>query len=289
MLAPGTPRTYRALVREAIRRLAEAGVEAPQREAEWLACEALGCSRVHLLAYSERLAAPEQAAALAAFVARRRQGEPVQYIVGHTDFFGLRMQVSPAVLIPRPETEQVVEAALVRIAGTPAPRVLDAGTGSGCIALAIQHRRPDAAVAACDLHADALAVAERNAAALGLAVRFFEADVLAEDFTDRAPGGLDLLISNPPYVPDAEAPELAPEVREHEPHAALFSGPDPLRFYRALMQHARQLLAPGGHLVFETHADHGEAVWRLLEAEGFSGAVLQNDLAGRPRIAAACR
>ena len=280
--------TRRTLLTEAARRLAEAGVPEARRQAEWLATEALGCRRLDLLTEPEHRVGAAAQASFEVLLQRRLAGEPLQYVLGHTDFFGLRVAVSPAVLIPRPETEQLVEAALGLLAPRPAPRVLDAGTGSGCIALALKHERPDAEVAACDVSRAALAVARANAAALGLSVEFFEADLLAADFATRSPDGLDLLISNPPYVPDAEAAELSPEVRDHEPATALFAGADPLQFFRALAGHAKKLLGAGGHLVVETHAEHGEAVRQHFEAEGFSEPVLRADLAGLPRIVHAC-
>ena len=250
---------------------------------EWILCEVLRCSRVHLFAYSETGMTEAEVLAVERMIERRVAGEPLQYILGHTDFFGLRLAVEPGVLIPRPETEQVVEAALEVIAGVEQPRVLDAGTGSGCIALAIRHQRREAAVAACDVSPKALAVARRNATALDLDVAFHEADLLADDFAERVPGQLDLLISNPPYIPDGEAGTLAREVREHEPSLALFAGDDALVFYRALLQHSSALLRPGGWLVVETHADYGADV-AALYCRALTDVELREDLAGRPRI-----
>ena len=279
-----SPATRRHAIQQAAERLAAAGIEVPRRQAEWLLEAVLGCTRVQVLTTGAVPLEPAQAAAFASLVERRLAGEPVQYLIGHTDFFGLRLRVTPAVLIPRPETEQVVEAALARIAPVDQPAVLDIGTGSGAMALATQQQRPSARVVGCDVSADALAVAQENATALGLAVTFCEADVLATDFPAQVPGPFDLVLSNPPYIPEAEAPTLAAEVRDHEPHRALFAGKDALRFYRAIARHARQLLTPGGWLVFETHADYGAEVAAHLRETGWRAVSLHTDLAGLPRI-----
>lgn len=272
-----------------MRRLEEAGIGDARRNVEWMLGDLLHTGRAMLYAYPERPVPAGVAAAFEGLVERRLRREPLQYVLGYADFFGLRLRVSPAVLIPRPETEQVVEEALRLVAPVPAPRVLDVGTGSGCIALALKHRRPDAAVYACDLSDAALDVARQNADAHRLDVAFFQADVLAPAFADAAPGGLDLLVSNPPYVVRDEAPSLAPEVRDHEPDLALYAGDDPLVFYRALARHAPALLAPDGWVVFETHATYGAAVCALLEGAAFRDVALRQDLAGHPRIATARR
>lgn len=296
--------TRKALLEDAARRLAEAGLEAPRRQAEWLLGDVLGTARAGLYADLLVPVAPADAARFRQMLARRLAREPLQYVLGHANFYGLRLRVSPAVLIPRPETEVVVETALRLVAGREAPRVLDVGTGSGCMALAVARERPDADVLACDVSRDALAIARANADALALNVTLGRADVLADDFPaqlaalagedavrasgdmDEADGGLfDLVVSNPPYVPDAEADALQPEVRLHEPPVALFTGNGPLRFYHALARHAPRLLRPGGVLVTETHADFADAAASVLADAGFAEATTAADLAGRPRVA----
>ena len=218
---------------------------------------------------------------------RRASGEPVQYVLGHADFFGLRLDVSPAVLIPRPETEELAEHALALVDGVAAPWVLDVGTGSGALALAVKHRRPDAVVFAVDVSEAALAVAAANARRLGLDLALVHADARRPGLADRIPAVFDLVVSNPPYVPDAERATLQAEVRR-EPELALFvPDADPLVFYRALAGHAGRLLRPGGRLAAETHAEHGAAVRELFAAAGFADAELRQDLAGRDRIVSA--
>lgn len=286
---PSTPfsMTRRALLRSAAARLEAGGIEDAQRTAEWVVCDVLGTDRTTLLADGMDEAGPEAEAAVDAMIARRLGGEPVQYILGHADFYGLRLEVTPDVLIPRPETEAVVEEALRRIQTFEAPWVLDVGTGSGAVALAIKHERPDAEVFAVDVSHDALVVAAGNAARLGLDVAFVGADALRPAFADEVPAMFDLVVSNPPYVPEVERAELQVEVRDHEPHRALFvPDTDPLVCYRALAGHADRLLRPGGWLVAETHADYGRAVRDLWTEAGLEAEIL-TDLAGRDRIAVA--
>ena len=279
--------TRSALLREAVGALDAAGVESARRNATWLLESALGERRV--LARPEAPVSPTEAERFRAMVARRARREPVQYVMGEADFYGLTLHVTPAVLIPRPETEEVAEAALRRLP-TPrdldgrAPWVLDVGTGSGALALALQHERPDAAVVAADVSEAALAVARGNAERLGLPVAFVHADALQPAFADGVPPLLDLVVSNPPYVPATEGPGLEPEVRDHEPALALFVGADPLVFYRALAGHARRLLRPGGWLVVETHADYGRAVAALFAEAGLVETAIVPDMAGRERI-----
>lgn len=282
-------KSWGRLLDEATKALHTAGVADARRAALWMLGEIVGCSRTHLMAYPDRFATLEQAEQLAVMVARRLQHEPVQYILGYTEFFGLRVRVTPGVLIPRPETEQVVETALERLRGCMNPRVLDVGTGSGCIALALKHARPDASVEACDVSEAALDVARTNAEALHLDVTFHRADVLADNFSTVVAGPYDCVVSNPPYIADEEADTLDRDVRAYEPHLALFAGTDPLRFYRVIAGHAPALLAPGGLLVFETHAFYADAVCNMLQEMDFIEIQSQNDLAGLPRIVTARR
>jgi release factor glutamine methyltransferase len=288
--SPAVPNavTRHALLENTVARLEGANIEDARRNAEWLLEEVLGASRAALYAHPEAPVSPGEALHVEALVARRLRREPLQYVLGHADFFGLRLRVTPAVLIPRPETEEVAEEALLRLKGREAPWVLDVGTGSGALALALKRRRPDAEVFACDVSEAALAVAAENAAHLDLAVAFIQADVLDPAFTHAAPPAFDLVVSNPPYVPETEREALAPEVRDHEPAGALFvPDGDPLLFYRALAARAPDLLKPGGWLVVETHADYGADVRGLFTDAGLEGVALRRDLSGRPRIVSA--
>lgn len=276
--------TRRTLLETAIERLSAAGVEDARRNAEWMMGEALGVNRAALLAHPNEPVPGAGLKVFEAMMARRLRREPLQYVLGHTDFYGIRLRVTRDVLIPRPETEELVEEALRTIDPIDAPWVLDVGTGSGAIALAIKHVRKDAEVFACDLSDAALSVASANAERLNLPLTLIHTDVLSPAFADGVPACFDLIVSNPPYVPAGDRDEMEPEVRDFEPHEALFPGDDPLRFYRAIAGHAERLLKRGGQLVVETHVDFAEDVEGLLESAGFEGTGRRPDLAGRDRI-----
>jgi release factor glutamine methyltransferase len=206
---------------------------------------------------------------------RRRAGEPVAYLIGEKEFHGLNLHVDPRVLVPRPDTETLVEWALRCLEGRAAPRVLDLGAGSGAIALAIAHARRDAAVTAVDASADALAVARANAARLGLPVRFRQADWL-----DGAEAGHDLIVSNPPYIARGDAHLAA---LRHEPMSALVSGPDGLDDLRRIIDAAPAHLRDGGWLLLEHGHDQAAAVRQLLARRGFGETQSRDDLAGIAR------
>jgi release factor glutamine methyltransferase len=276
--------TRLALLDRAAERLTAAGRDAPRRTAAWLLMEVLDCDRGQLYAHPDRQVAWDDARQFNAMVDRCVAGEPLQHVLGYAVFRGLRLAVSPAVMVPRPETEEVVEAALAMIDDVEAPHVLDVGTGSGCIALTIKHERPDATVRAWDVSPDALAVARENADRLGLDVPFAEVDLFADDLDERLTHPVDLLVSNPPYIPDDEAESLPAVVRDYDPHVALFAGDDPLRFYRALATRTPTLCASGAAVVLETHAGYAEEAAATLRAEGLADVRLQDDLSGRLRI-----
>ncbi len=263
--------------------LARAGIESPGVEADALLSEALRAPRY--ASYLEPGAALDEREheRFVAMIERRAQREPVQYVVGHETFRGLDLTVTPDVLIPRPETEGVVAAALDAIADRERPVVADVGAGSGCIALAVAAARPDATVYAADRSARALAVAERNAGRLGLSgrVRFVEGDWFAP--LARQGVRADLLVSNPPYVADGEYDRLQAEVR-FEPAEALRGGPDGLGFYRRITAEARAVLAPGGRIVIELGFGQAEAVRTLAEQAGFSVERLDQDGNGIARV-----
>lgn len=276
--------TRLALLNRAVQRLEAAERDAPRRTAAWLLTEVLGEDRGQLYAHPGRAVAPNDARQFNDMVERCVAGEPLQHVLGYAVFRGLRLQVSPAVMVPRPETEEVVAAALGMMDEGEAPRVLDVGTGSGCIALAIKHERPEAAVQAWDVSTDALAVARENANRLGLDVQFADVDFLAEAGENRRSQPVDLLVSNPPYIPDDEAESLPAVVRDYDPHVALFAGDDPMRFYRAIAAQASALCAPGAAVVLETHADYAGEAAAVLRNEGLDDVRLQKDLSGRLRI-----
>jgi release factor glutamine methyltransferase len=218
---------------------------------------------------------------------RRTLGEPIQYIAGETEFFGLPFAVTPDVLIPRPETEHLVEE-VIRLAGSfPQDQrleIADIGTGSGAIAIAVAHALPQAHIVATDISANALAIAEQNAERNGVAERieFLEGDLLSPVVGRR----FSIVASNPPYVPLDDRASLSVEVREHEPHTALFAGDDGLDVYRRLIPTAREHLVPGGWLVLEFGYGQQPAIEGTLVANGFSNLAFWNDYQGIPRTAA---
>lgn len=264
-----------AALAAAARRLASAQVS--RAAAERLLAHVLGWDRGRLLAHDDAVLAPDAAARFAALVERRAAGEPLAYLTGRKEFWSLTLRVTPDVLVPRPETELLVEWGLERI---PAPgsvaRILDLGTGSGAVALALARERPRAQVVATDRSSAALAVARGNAQALGLAVTFLE-----QDFFAALPAGpFDLVVSNPPYVAEGD-PHLA-DLR-FEPALALTSGADGLAALRAIARQAPTVLAPGGWLLVEHGAEQGAAVRALLESAGLRDVRTRRDLAGHER------
>lgn len=281
-------RIRRTLLEAGARALSESTVPHPRRTARWLLEGILQESAAAVLAGMDAEVTAEDARSFGAAIRRCQRHEPLQYVLGYADFCGLPLRVTPAVLIPRPETELVVQAALERMSASFRPRVLDLGTGSGCIALALKQARPDAHVTACDISRAALRVAGHNVRRIGLAVALIHADMVTDADRLAARGPFDVIVSNPPYVPDAELPRLPPNVRHYEPRVALACGEDPLYYYRAIaVRH--DWLRPGGHLVLEVHAEYGDRVKRLLTARGYTHAAVLPDLAGLPRIAVASR
>jgi release factor glutamine methyltransferase len=245
-------------------------------DAEVLMAHALGVTRSEMLLRHARDEAP---AAFATLVERRASHEPVAYITGTQEFYGRAFHVSPAVLIPRGDSETTVAAALE--ARPDARRVLDCGTGSGALLLTLLAEWPEASGIGTDRSTEALAVAGANAVSLGLSERagFREADWTRPGWADQL-GRFDLVIANPPYVEDSAA--LDPSVRDHEPHGALFAGPEGLEDYRALIPQFPALLAPEGAAVFEIGHQQADAVSAIARATGFASE-LHRDLAGRPR------
>ena len=258
-------------------RLLKAASETPRLDAELLLAFATRRPRSAVLASPERMLDPADGKLFAALLARRARGEPLAYLTEEREFFSLPLAVSPDVLIPRPETELLVELALAALASVPRPAVLDVGTGSGAIALAIKRARSDALVTATDLSDAALAVARNNAARLGLDVRFVESN-----WFERLGGeAFDVVVSNPPYVRSADVTGAL----GFEPRLALDGGADGLDAYRALFAHATaHLRSRRGTLLVEHGADQRPELVALAEACGWRIAAAHDDLAGRPRV-----
>lgn len=266
---------------QGVKLLEDAGVDAPRLTAEVLLGHAAGGqSKEWLYAHAGDELIELWWIHYGRYLHQRIEGVPTQYITKKQEFYGRDFRVGPAVLIPRPETEHLVEAALDRL--RPGDRVVDIGTGSGAIAITIALEAPAVHVFAADLSANALAVAKENAARLGAArLSFVQSDLLSA-FADD---GCDMIVSNPPYIAEGEREKLQREVRDHEPHLALFSGPDGLEHYRRLVEDASRVLRDGGWLLMELGWDSAEPVSGLLRAGGgWTGVSLVADLAGIDRV-----
>jgi release factor glutamine methyltransferase len=278
-------KTLRELVREAeTALLAGPHPERAKLDADTLMLHVLKQDRAWLLTHEDD-EAPDSSEYVG-LVARRAAGEPIQYITGSSEFFGLPFSVGPGVLIPRPETEHLVEE-VIRLAGQSKEdtlRIADVGTGSGILAVALAHALPKARIAAVDLSPQALLVARENAGRNQVAdrIEFFEGDLLGP----LAGRSFAIIASNPPYVPTGDLASLAVEVREHEPHSALFAGEDGLEIYGRLIPGARELLVPGGWLVMEIGYGQQAAVRELLSKGNYSNIYFIPDYQGIPRIAA---
>lgn len=263
-------------------RLERQQVDAPRLTADLLLAHVLGAPRVSLYMDLDRPLSKDELASYRSLIQRRLAGEPTQYLVGGKEFYGRRFQVDARVLIPRPETELLVEAVLRALPAEGSIDALDLCTGSGCIGLTLAAERPSWRVSAADLSADALAVAQRNAAALGLLDRV---RLLRGDLFDAVPRGerFALVVANPPYVRTGELTGLQREVR-HEPPLALDGGTDGLALIRRLAADAREFLAPAGLLALEIGEDQGAAARELLEGNGYAGVRVERDLERRDRM-----
>lgn len=268
--------------------LAAKGVESPLLDAQVLLAHALGCERIQLYVRSEEVADDAARAKFRAMVQRRVAGAPVAHLVGRKEFFKLNFEVTPDVLIPRPATETLVLAALDRLQGSRSPRVLDVGTGSGCIAVCVASRQKGAAVVAVDVSEAALVVARRNAAANAVADRidFRQGDV----FAPVAGETFDAVLSNPPYIPSADIAGLAADVRDYEPHLALNGGSDGYALIDRVLAGASSHLAPGGWLMIEVGIGQTDGtINRLSEIGGFVQEASLKDGDGIPRVVVARR
>jgi release factor glutamine methyltransferase len=264
--------------------LRKKGVEGPRLEAQIMLAHALGCQKIDLYVRHEEEPAEDKRSAFREMIRKRADGMPVAYLVGYREFYSLPFAVSPAVLIPRPETETLVMQALGAMRTMESPRVLDIGTGSGCIAITLTKQHKTARLTAVDVSAAALELASANAKRHGISdrVTFLEGDL----FGPVNGHGYDVIVSNPPYIADAEFAALDRGVREFEPRSALAGGPDGLAFYRRIAAEATGHLAPGGTVLVEIGVTQGPAVRELFESHIGPSNVMP-DAAGRPRVVAA--
>ncbi|MCA1378130.1 MULTISPECIES: peptide chain release factor N(5)-glutamine methyltransferase [unclassified Bradyrhizobium] len=288
MSNPFTGQSIESARRALAAQLRSARLDEAELDARILISAALGLDLTSLVTQAARLLTAAEASRLTQHAQRRIAGEPVSRILGTREFWGLPFRLSEATLVPRPDTETVVELALEilreRQASHP-PRIADIGTGSGAILLALLHEIPDAFGVGTDLSQNALMTARDNAAALGLADR---AAFVACSYAAALGGPFDLIVSNPPYIPSAEIPKLSVEVREHDPHLALDGGNDGYDAYRALIPQASERLAPGGALVVEAGQGQAQNIETLMRAAALSlDRSPKADLAGIPRAVSA--
>lgn len=264
--------------------LGRKGDDHPRRSAEWLLSSATGLSRVDLYAYHDRPLSPEERARYRELVARRADGMPLQYVTGEMPFRHLVVHVEPGVFIPRPETEVLVDVALEHIGTLDRPVVVDLCTGSGCVAVAVASEHPGARVWATDINERAIATAGRNSLHANVEDRV---QVLYGDLFDPLPhelaGTVDLIVSNPPYIPSQDLPDLPAEVLGFEPHTALDGGADGLDVFRRIADASATWLASGGTLAVELDSGRVSEAARVLEGR-FEGVTVRRDLAGRERI-----
>ena len=283
----------RDALQSAIARLNAESVPSPRLNAETLLMFTLNCDRAHLFAHPERELTAEEQSRYDEALTQRAKGVPAQYITGHQEFWGLDLIVSPAVLIPRPETEHLIETILPLARPIKRPIIVDVGTGSGAIALALAKELPNAEIHAADISPAALEIAEANAARLQLEFRtidgheperriyFHDTDLLRGIPTNA----FDFVVSNPPYVGESEEDTVELAVRRFEPRTAVFAGPTGLEVIENLVPAAQAALKPGGYLVMEISGTIAETVRSLLQ--GWEGITLTNDLQGIPRVALA--
>lgn len=276
-----------ANISQAVSRLAAAGIERPLFEAQLLLALALGVTRLDVLRGVDREPTEEQAQRFDTLIKERARCVPMAYLRGTQEFYSLEFEVGPAALVPRPETELLVEFAIEKLREQAGPTLIDVGTGSGCIAIAAAVRLPQASIMALDLSAEALAIAARNAKRHNVDRRVhFSCGSLLAGIASRC---AEMILSNPPYIPSAEVQGLQPEVRDFEPRLALDGGADGLAFHRGVIAGARRVLKPGGRLGLEVALGQAAAVRACLAAAGFEDVQTRNDLAGIERMVAGRR
>jgi release factor glutamine methyltransferase len=289
-IAPLGSRDVRSALASAIARLESSDVPSAALAAELLLMHAVGRDRTWLYAHPEHEVDPGQASAYAGLIERRASGMPTQYLTGRQEFWGLDFEVGPGVLIPRPETEHIVEVALARLSShrTEPLAIADVGTGSGCIAVALACELPRAQLVATDISAVALEFARRNAQRHGVSNRIEFRQMNLLDVSAQGTR-FDVMVSNPPYIGRGESAQLQREVREHEPPEALFAGDRGVEFYPPLVEQARALLIAEGLLVVEVGYGHAQFVRSLLNGGGWSEVLTTRDLAGIERVISAAR
>lgn len=272
----------------AVEELKRAGSGSPSMSADLLLASVLGCDRVRIISHPEQILPGETWTLFTELVFRHAKGEPLQYLTGEREFFGLSFQVKPGVLIPRPETEILVEKAINLILRHPSqrPLFLDVGTGSGCIAVSVAHEAPRSAGCAVDFSPAALTIARANVIRHRVGDRILLVQANLFDCFPPVPR-FDFIFCNPPYIPLEDCDTLAPEVRDYEPHLALFGGESGMEFYRKLAPESSRRLLAGGYLLLEAGAGQADAIKALVEAEGLVVETILGDLQGIPRCVVA--
>ncbi len=275
--------TVHEVMNKCIRQLRQAGIKSPQADVEWLASDVLKCRRSELALQAHKMPTREQIDRMRKNIKRRMDREPLQHILGMCDFYGYEFRVSSAALIPRPETETLAELALDFLQPLSSPVTFELGTGSGCISITLAKRCPGIKLIASDVSKSALTLAKLNAETLDVIgqMDFREADGLTAlpDYEQ-----VNLIISNPPYIPSEDIADLQPEVRDFDPHLALDGGGDGLRFHRLLAAEGQSHLKPGGKLMAEFGDGQESTIEDLFTQAAWPSVKIINDLAGRPRI-----
>ena len=279
--------TLGEVIVEARRLLEQAGIETAEQEAWWIVEHVLHLSTHHVVTDRDRLLSSSELLAARGLITRRVGREPLQYILGTQEFCGLEFTVNPAVLIPRPETQLLVEYVTQRIRADQPATIVDVCTGSGCIAVSIARMRPHARVIATDLSGPALNLARQNAIRLGVGERitWLEGDLLGPLAEQKLEGQVDVIVSNPPYIPELDWATLQPEVKLFEPRSALVAGPQGTELHERLLQESGRYLSPGGAVIMEIGAGQGRAIRRIVErTPGYRFHRLVLDEAGLERV-----
>lgn len=272
------------LLKSAEQQFREAGIESPKTEAEWLLATVLNTNRATLHLLRERKLQPSERANFAALLLRRLKREPLQYILGVCEFYGFEFVVSPVVLIPRPETELLVEKVVESASNFSSPRIIDLGTGSGCIAVSLAKLMAKARLVATDISTAALEIAQGNAQRLGVVERIeFRLADMAQSEAFSASEQFDIVVSNPPYILETERASLQPEIRDWEPAAALYVGEDGLKFYHYIIDYCHRHLRAGGWVACEMASQRSPAIAGLFREAGFHHVQIIKDLAGLER------